>query len=96
MNKITPIAPGWLLTKPYLPKDSLFHSIKETSGETMRSEVLEVGADLVDDNNILRKAPCKKGEIIFHKYISEDFNIATDKFRFVHFADYRGTWKEEI
>lgn len=90
---ITPI-PGWILAIPYIIPDSIFSSVKEVSGESMKSEVIAIGEDLTDDNNILRKPNCKLGDIIIHKYLSEDFNIGTTKYRFVHFSDMRGIWED--
>lgn len=91
--QITPIS-GWILVIPYLQPDSIFQSVKESSGESMKSEVIAIGDDLTDDNGIIRKPNCKIGDIIVHKWLSEDFNIGTTKMRFVHFADLRGIWKD--
>lgn len=89
MINISPIA-GWCLGIPYIKKDSMFTSIKELSGESMCSEIIAVGDTLIDDNGIERKAPCKFGDLIYHKYLSEDFNQGTTKYRFIHFSDIRG------
>jgi co-chaperonin GroES (HSP10) len=89
MIKIHP-APGYILAQPYIQKDSLFQSVKEVSGESQKSEVLAIGEDLVDDNGNIRKPNCKIGDRIIHCYLSEDFNVGTEKFRFVHFSNIRG------
>lgn len=90
MNDVITPVKGWLLGVPYIKKDSLFTSAKEVSGETMCSEIIAVGDTLIDDNNIERKAPCQVGDVIYHKFLSEDFNVGTTKYRFIHFADVRG------
>ena len=92
MINITPVS-GYILTIPYIQKDSMFTSIKELSGETMKSEVVAVGSELMDDGGFKREAPCKVGDIILHSYLSEDFNLGTIKYRFVHFSNVRGVWK---
>lgn len=89
--QIKPI-PGWILAVPYIIPDSIFTSVKEVSGESQKSQVIAVGEDLIDDNGIGRKPNCKIGDIVVHKWLSEDFNIGTIKYRFIHFADVRGIW----
>jgi co-chaperonin GroES (HSP10) len=82
--------PGWLIVKPYVDKEATFVSEKESAGFSQKSEVLEVGKPVVDSYGILRKPPCKKGNIIIHEYAQNEFEIGFDKYRAIHFSQVIG------
>ena len=48
--------PGYILTKPYVQKQKVFKSAKETIGEDQMSEVLEVGDSVQDEKGKDRKS----------------------------------------
>jgi co-chaperonin GroES (HSP10) len=87
--------PGWVITRPYLPKEQTFISEKETAGGAQKSEVLDVGADYIDDHGNPRTTEVKKGDVILHFYSQHDFEIEFSKYRAIHFSQIIGVLKNE-
>lgn len=91
-------SPGYLLAIRYIPKTtgivSLHQSAKETDGQDQKSTVLAVGESVDDNNGVTRFSPCKKGDIIIHAASMSEFEIGTDKYRFVHFTQVHGIWED--
>lgn len=102
-NSKTPFKPmpGYIICKPYVPKDKAFISETETAGEATVSEVLAVGCDYVDDHGNVRMSPVhvnnqgvfctiKAGDIILHAYTPNDFINEFNHYRVVHFSQVLG------
>jgi co-chaperonin GroES (HSP10) len=77
--------PGWIICKPYIPKDETFVSVKESAGYSQRSEVVAVGDTFIDENHIEWKPTCKVGDIIMHEYAQNEFELSFDKYRAIKF-----------
>ena len=82
--------PGFIICKVYIPAESTFVSEKEVAGDSQMSEVVSVGGFYKDDHGIDRISPVKEGDIILHKYTSDDLTINFDRFRVVHFSNIMG------
>lgn len=91
MHQITPV-PGFILVEKYYPTDETFSAVKDTPGELRRSTVRAIGPDLVDDQEILRKAHCKIGDIIYHAPAADDFLLDSTQMHLVHFSNVRGVY----
>ena len=78
--------PGWIIVKPYLPKDDIFVSEKDSAGDAQRSEVIAVGGEYIDDHGNKRTSQVKKGDIILHFYAQHTFDISLGHYRAVHFS----------
>lgn len=85
--------PGYILCQPYLPKNVTFVSGKEASGEDHKYEVLAVGESITDSEGILRKAPCKVGDIIIGIDSNSVVEVEFMKYIFLHFTQVHGIWK---
>lgn len=86
-------SPGYIFAIPYIQKGP-FKSVREVEGLDQFSEVLAVGAHVMDDNGNMRTAPCKVGDIIIHAYSNKEFEIAFNKHRMVHFTEVHGVTKD--
>ena len=82
--------PGWIITKPYLPKDQTFVPGKESAGEAQQSEVIAVGGSYKDDHGNLRVMNLKKGDVILHFYAQQTYEVGFDKYRAVPFSQVIG------
>jgi len=85
MSIIFEPTPGNILCKPYISPDQTFVSAKEEAGYAQKSEVIAVGKEVIDDYGNIRKPPCKKGDIILHKYAQDDYELGFIKYRSIHF-----------
>lgn len=85
--------PGYILTKPYVQKQKVFKSAKETIGEDQMSEVLEVGDSVQDEKGNLRTTSVKKGDIILHAYSNKTLEVDFEEYRFVHFTEVHATYE---
>lgn len=90
--KIIP-QPGYLFCKPYIQKQKVFKSAKETVGEDQMSEVLEVGPDVLDDKGNLRTTSVKKKDVILHAYSNKTLEVDFEEYRFVHFTEVHATYE---
>lgn len=77
--------PGFIVTKPYLSPNQTFQSVKEESGFCQKSEVVAIGGSYTDDHGNLRECPVKVGDVILHKWSTDDFDIEFTKYRAVPF-----------
>ena len=95
-NKLSPFAAesGWLITIPYVSKDSTFVSEKETAGFSQKSEIISVGGSYRDDHGNLRKSPCKKGDIVIHEYAQHEFEFGFSKYRAIKFHQVIGIFRK--
>ena len=91
---ITP-APGFILVKPYIPKET-FKSLRAEVGEAQKSEIIAVGEPYRDDNDNLRapREEWKPGVIIIHGDNNNDFTYQQETRRFVHFTRVLGVIHE--
>jgi co-chaperonin GroES (HSP10) len=87
--------PGFLICKPFVSKDDTFISDKEVAGEPQISEVISVGGGYIDDHGNSRTPPVKLGDVILHRYTSDDLTIEFDKYRIVHFSNVLGLKSEK-
>jgi len=94
-DKLSPFIaePGWLITIPYVSKDSTFVSEKEVSGEAQQSIVISVGGSYTDDRGNKHTTDVKVGDVILHTYSMDTCTIGFDKYRIVPFSRVLGIKK---
>ena len=85
---------GYILCKRFVQPQSIYKSLGESVGEDQKSEVIAVGEDILDSNNILRTPDCKVGDIIIHADSNKTFEIDHEMYRFVHFSEIHGIWED--
>jgi len=94
-NRLSPFIAesGWIITVPYVSKDSTFVSEKEVSGECQQSEVIAVGGPYLDDRGNKHTTKVKVGDIILHTYSMDSCVIGFNKYRIVPFSRVLGIKK---
>lgn len=84
--------PGFVICKIYVDNGP-FASEKEVAGDSQVSQVLEIGDSYIDIQGNKRGTQVKVGDVILHRYTSDDITIKFDKYRIVHFDNIFGIKK---